>query len=93
MPKNSLSYKNKPDFCKIIDEAVETAPPEGSRHNRPVERRRIKLVINTLNDVMTTGIWVQEPGTIIASYLVGEEEAANATKNINQTTEDIHGNK
>ena len=51
-----------------------TAPPAGSRHRRPIERAiAIAFAMDTLDTVYSTNMWHQEPGNILASYLVGEE--------------------
>jgi hypothetical protein len=83
--KDYDKYKNDSEFCKAIDDATKTAPLAGTRHRRFFERiKGTKLVIVTLSDVMITGVWVQEPGSIIASYLLGEEEGINVMKEIRQ---------
>ena len=45
--------------------------------SRPVERERAKIAIKTLDEVSGTGEWLQEPGMIIASSLLGEVECQN----------------
>ena len=70
--KRCDEYNEDQGFRDAIDEAFSNAEPAGSRHARFFGRPR--LTIETLDDVMTTGVWKQEPGSIIASYLVGEQE-------------------
>ena len=73
MAKEELEYKAYPEFRQAIDEAFKVAPPAGSRHLCPIERA--KFAIDTLGTVYdTTDVWQQDPGKILASYLVGEEE-------------------
>ena len=69
-------------FWHAIDKARKIAPPAGTRHARFFER--VKLGIKTLNDVMSTGEWIQEPGIIIASYLLAEPEGTNVMKEMRQ---------
>ena len=71
--KKENAYRDDPKFRQVIDEAFKTAPPAGSRHQRYFERARAKLATNTLDTVYGTKMWQQEPGSILASYLVGEE--------------------
>ena len=82
LAKLSDVYVRNPDFRKAINDALSKAPPTETRLvYRPIERA--KLGIKTLNDVMRTGEWRQEPGIIIASYLLGEEEGRNVIKGMN----------
>ena len=74
------NIRRDPEFRKAIDEAMKTAPPAGTRHLRFFGRA--KLAIKTLNDVMNTGVWMQEPGSIIASYLLGEQEGTKEMERI-----------
>ena len=60
-------------FRLAIDEAPKPVPPAGTRHRRPIERAIAKLTMDTLGIALGTGMWHQEPGSILASYLVGEE--------------------
>ena len=80
--KKRVIYDQDPDFRKAIDDAMTTAPLAGMRRARFFERT--KIAIKTLNDVMITGEWMQEPGIIIASYLLGESEGINVMKIIMQ---------
>ena len=66
---------------------MKTAPPAGTRHDRFFGR--VKLAITTLNDVMDTGVWMQEPGSIIASYLLGEQEGTNVMEKLKAMPEDV----
>ena len=71
--KKENAYRDDPKFRQVIDEALKTAPPAGSRHQRCFERARAKLATDTLDTVYGTKMWQQEPGSILASYLFGEE--------------------
>ena len=44
--------------------------------HRFLNKESARLVMKILNDVMNTGVWMQEPGNAIATYLVGEQEWA-----------------
>ena len=85
--KNDDKYKKDPEFRKAIDEALKTAPPAGTRHLRLFGR--VKIAITTLNDVMDTGVWMQEPGSIIASYLLAEQEGTNVMEKVKTMPEDV----
>ena len=70
------------EFRDAIGKAMETAPPVGIRHLRFFGR--VKIAIYTLNDVMITEVWMHEPGSIIAAYLLGEQEGRKARKKMVQ---------
>ena len=70
--KDVWCYQFDAHFRQTIDNALNTPAPSRTRHDRFFGRA--KLVINTLDKVMKTGVWSQEPGKIIAVYLVGEQE-------------------
>ena len=76
--KNDRRYMINAKFRQAIDDAMKTAPSEGTRHGRFFERA--KLGINTLDEVTETGKSEQESGKIDASHLVGEQEAKTIEK-------------
>ena len=71
--KERYADKRYEKFRQAIDKAPETVPPAGSRHRRPIERAIAELAMDTLNTVLVPMMWHQEPGSILASYLVGEK--------------------
>ena len=85
--KEVVMYKNNQEFRKAIDDTFESAPPVGTRYLRFFGRA--KIAITTLNDVMDTGVWMQEPGSIIASYLLGEQEETNVMEKLKAMPEDV----
>ena len=72
MAKKTKWYKGDPGARKAINEAWKTARPAGTRRRRFFER--VKLAADVLHEVTSSAAWYQEPGGIIASYLVGEKE-------------------
>ena len=85
--KKCVKYKESPKFRKAIDEAMKTAPLAGTRHLRFFGK--VKIAITTLNNIMDTGVWMQEPGSIIASYLLGEQEETNVMEKLKAMSEDV----
>ena len=75
------------EFRKAIDGAMKTAPLAGTRHLRFFGR--VKIAITTLNNIMDTGVWMQEPGSIIASYLLAEQEGTNVMEKVKTMPEDV----
>jgi hypothetical protein len=75
-------YGRDTEFRDAIDKAWKTAQPAGSRHARFFGK--VKIAIITLNDLMSTGAWTQEPGSIIASYLLGDGEGTKVMKEMRQ---------
>ena len=70
MAKRQNEYKKYPKFRQAIDKAFKAALPAGSRHLRPIERAQHALA------VFASIIKASDeygPGSILASYLVGEE--------------------
>lgn len=75
--KEMEKYGEDPDFRNAIDNAREIAPSAGTRHLRFLNRiESAKLAIKTLTEHVRDGgqAWKQEPGSIVLSYLLGEEE-------------------
>ena len=48
-----------------------------------------KIAINTLSNTMDIGVWMQEPGSIIAFYLADEQKGINVMEVINAMSEDV----
>lgn len=63
-------YKYDANFRQIVDDAIEKAAPEGTRH----ERGRARFAIIILIHIRNSEEWGQEPGNIITSYLVGKQQ-------------------
>ena len=78
-------------FRQAIVKAPESTPPTGSRHQRHFERAIAKLAMDTLDTALETGMWHQEPGKIIASYLVGEEEWTEETRKLEKQKQEAAG--
>jgi hypothetical protein len=75
------------EFRKAIDGTMKTAPLAGTRHLRFFGRAKIAII--TLNDLMDTEVWMQQPGRIIASYLIGEQEGTNVREKLKTMPEDV----
>ena len=69
--KQMWKYRDNPEFRDTVDNTIELAPLTGTRHLRFLERKIAKLAIMILDDLMKTGEWLQEPSTIIATFLLG----------------------
>lgn len=80
--KAEEAYAESLQFRNAIDKESKIAPPAGTRHRRSLEKT--KLAINTLTKYVETGAWVQQPGSIIASYLHGEPEGGDVVEKIRQ---------
>ena len=61
----------------------------GTRNDRFFDKIRAKLAIITLNSIMKTNVWMQEPGSIIAFYLVDEQKGINVMEVINAMSENV----
>jgi hypothetical protein len=85
--KEDDRYKQDQELRKAIDDTFESVPPVGTRHLRLFGRA--KIAITTLNNIMGTGVWMQEPGSIIASYLLDEQEGTNMMEKVKTMPEDV----
>ena len=89
--KEKYAGKDYEKFRQAIDKAPKPVPPAGSRHRRPFEKAIAKLAMHALGTALETGMWHQEPGDILASYLVGEEEWAKETGKLEKQKQEAAG--
>ena len=85
--KKRVIYLGNSKFRKTIDDAHSKAELAGTRNDRFFDKSRAKIAIITLNDIMNTKVWMQEPGNIIAFYLVGEQKGRNVKEVLNTVSE------
>ena len=80
--KKDDTYKEDPQFRKVIDDAFPKAEPARTRH----ERGRFKLAIIMVINVMNHAKWLQTPGIVTASFVSAEEEGTKLVESINKNT-------
>ena len=73
-------------------EALKSAPSAGSRNRLWIEKAIAKLAMDTLGTVYSTNMWHQEPGHILASYLVDEKVGAKETEKMKFEGQEVSEN-
>ena len=79
MAKKEYAYEDYPEFRQAIDKALQTAPPAGSRHRRPIERAEARIAMNVLEALGHDGL-IPDTVDIITGYAAMDDTLLMAMK-------------